>query len=178
MAGMRRILLTGFKPFLDNATNPSGLLSQALGGVVLDVSYQAVDCFLESVDFPSFDFVLCLGLHAGITRPQIERRAYNEKTRKHPDADGVIPEDTRIEKDGPETRETRIDVDALCQVLPYARSEDPGRYLCNYIYYKALGKTGGRALFVHLPPPSKEWPLEKMKSTLETLISLLPDKKA
>ena len=173
MARMKRVLITGFKPFLDNAVNPSGLLSQAIGGIVLDVSYQAVDTFIESTDFSAFDFVLCLGLHAKINHPQIEKCAYNEKTTKHPDADGVIPEDTRIEIGGPEMRKTGIDVDALCQTLPFALSEDPGRYLCNYIYYKVLGKTKGKALFVHLPPLSEGWPLEKMKAAVDNLVTLL-----
>ena len=172
MARMKRVLITGFKPFLNNAVNPSGLLSQALGGIVVDVSYQAVDTFIEDTDFSAFDFVLCLGLYAKIDRPQIEKCAYNEKTTKHPDADGIIPEDTRIEKDGPEMRKTGIDVDALGKALPFALSEDPGRYLCNYIYYKALGKTKGKALFIHLPPLSEGWPLEKMKAAVDHLFVL------
>ncbi|KAL3074953.1 hypothetical protein niasHS_014398 [Heterodera schachtii] len=37
-------------------------------------------------------------------------------------------------------------------VLNIAISEDPGRYLCGYIYYCSLLNLAGRSLFVHIPP--------------------------
>jgi hypothetical protein len=42
--------------------------------------------------------------------------------------------------------------------FPVDVSEDPGRFLCNYIFYRSLrnctnvGGSGNHALFIHVPP--------------------------
>lgn len=54
---------------------------------------------------------------------------------------------------------TGLDLEALQAKLaedpslpPSSLSTDPGRFLCNYVYYKSLGlQPRARALFVHVP---------------------------
>ena len=175
---MARILVTGFKPFLGNQVNPTESLSSSLGGEVLEVSYEAVDAFLRERDLSSFDLVLCLGLHAKSECPRLERFAYNEIGRTHPDVRGFIPPASEIEEGGEGKRMTDIDVDALSLRLREKGygcqpGEDPGRYLCNYIYYGTLGKTGGKALFIHMPPIGEEWTLPRMRAFLDEVLSSL-----
>ncbi len=174
---MQRLLLTGFQPFLDNEENPTETLSRSHGGEVLEVSYEVVDSFLEE-KAKDYDFILSLGLHARSKEPRIERFAYNQKSRTHPDSRGLIPEDPAIAKDGPERLGTTTNVDALLDFVQgkgfeATASEDPGRYLCNYIYYNALAKMKGNALFIHFPPAKEEWPIERMKAFLEAVLEYL-----
>ena len=34
-------------------------------------------------------------------------------------------------------------------------STDPGRYLCDFVFYKSLHSSKGRSLFIHVPPLNK-----------------------
>ena len=174
---MKRVLITGFKPFLNNETNPTEVLSLYKGGIVLDVSYQAVDAFLKQ-DLSGYDLLLCLGLHAKADSPHIERFAYNEITRKHPDMTGITPEDPVIDPHAPASLQTELNVERLCAHLQKEGfdcllSEDPGRYLCNYIYFNALRKTNGKALFIHFPPEKEAWTMERMEAFLDEAIAYL-----
>ena len=171
-----KLLLTGFKPFLDNKANPTESLAMSLGGIVLDVSYKAVDAFFENADLTNVGFLLCLGLNASSSRPHLERFAYNQKSQKHPDADGIIPSNPTIDEKAPGQRETALDIDGLFAELrakdyDCAISEDPGRYLCNYIYFNALQKMDGRALFIHFPNPNESWTLDEMAAFLKDTIA-------
>ena len=174
---VKRILLTGFKPFLDNASNPTETLSLSNGGIVLEVTYQAVDELLTQ-DLSAYDLLLCLGLHAKADKPRIERFAYNEKTNKKPDMQGLVPIDLTIDPKSPARLETELDVNGLVNHLQAKGfdcllSEDPGRYLCNYIYFNALKKKDGRVLFIHFPAETKDWTLEKMDALLKEAIAYL-----
>ena len=162
------ILLTGYGPFLRNKTNPSGQVSSALNGVVLEVSYAKVASFLEREDS---DFLLSLGLHAQATQPRLEVRAQNKVNRVTPDVYGIIPKDYEIEKEEGDLA-TLVDIPELYAHLikkgfPCSISDNAGTYLCNYLYFKALKKKKGNALFIHFPPVSEEWPLERMKAFVE-----------
>ena len=173
-----KLLLTGFKPFLDNRVNPTESLAMSLGGTVLDVSYKAVDDFFENADLANADLLFCLGLNASSSCPHLERFAYNQKSQKHPDAEGVIPLNPTIDETAPERRKTTLDIVGLFAELrakdyECAISEDPGRYLCNYIYFNALQKMDGRALFIHFPNPNESWTLDEMTVFLRDVIAYL-----
>lgn len=166
-----KIIITGFGPFLSNKENPSGEISSSLGGEVLEVSYSAVDSFLKRTDA---DALLCLGLNNKIKQPQLEVRAHNKVQHTTPDINKVILSKDTIEGRAKE-RYTILDVDALHQSLleqgyPCSISTDPGLYLCNYIYFKALGKTKGNTLFVHLPPFNQTWTREYMIAFIKTIL--------
>ena len=166
-----KIIITGFGPFLSNKENPSGEIASSLGGEILEVSYSAVDSFLKETDA---DALLCLGLSNKIEKPQLEIRAHNKVQHNTPDMNGVTLSKNTIEGRAKE-RYTILDVDALHQTLldqgySCSISTDPGLYLCNYLYFKALGKTKGNALFVHLPPFNATWTREYMKTFITTIL--------
>ena len=168
------VTLTGYGPFLTNDTNPSGEIASLLHGKVLEVSYEAVDRFMEQASAEAF---LCLGLNAKATSPRLEVRAYNAVSQEVQDVQGLIPKQANIEGNE-ECRATTIDIPELYSYLlekgfPCSISEDAGRYLCNYIYFKALGK--GKALFVHLPPLSQQWPLTRQKEFVEAILSWMKE---
>lgn len=100
----------------------------------------------------------------------MERCAYNECTFRVPDQHGNQPQQAPISNCNPLSHPcyTQLDLEALQEQLsqdpdlpPVALSTDPGRFLCNYTYYKSLQLSGSQAcplavpqlhaLFVHVP---------------------------
>lgn len=115
-----------------------------------------------------------LGVHGGIELMHLEQRAYNEMDFLVPDERGFQPArhtPIEAESDAPPQRDTRVPVDEACaetsQLVGSGHiqlSLDPGRFLCNYIFFRSLeaiaareasGKTQGLqedAFFLHVPP--------------------------
>lgn len=160
---MKKVLVTGFGPFDGNTSNPSSSSLETLDrddNVTLCpnivVSCKEVDNLLSSID-PSVPRIH-LGLNEKAKSFHIEQFAYNEKNFRIPDMDGLTPVGEVIHVDGPTRIATTMDVHALVseltdQGLQVELSNDPGRYVCNYMYYKSLALTEKRnAIFVHLPP--------------------------
>jgi len=168
-----RIVLTGFGPFGDVSDNPSSELVSDLGKrprtnfayiPQIRVSVSGVKEVVQDMlrlEKPSFETVLVhLGVDTSSTRMKCERFAYNEKNFRIPDEDRVtccnepivIGEVARIE--------TPIDLTKI-EMLDdrIVVSTDPGKYICNLLYYESLF-AGYRSLFIHVPPfaaiPKKE----------------------
>jgi pyroglutamyl-peptidase len=93
----------------------------------------------------------------------LEEIAYNLKDTGEiaggvPDNRGVIAAAVPIDPDAPARRAGSLPLDAIDRALrdlgetPW-RSDDPGRYICNDVFFTAAGAIGpgGRAGFVHLP---------------------------
>jgi len=169
-----RILITGFGPFPGAPVNPTMELVKTLTHLrrpafadviriahIFDVTYAAVDRELPDLIARHRPHALLMfGLAARTPYLRIETRARNAVSMLWPDADGtpirrasIVPgADARTF--GPHTarllqaaRATGIDVRA---------SRDAGRYLCNYLSWRAIEATRrphGPALaaFVHVP---------------------------
>jgi len=188
-----RILITGFGPFPGAPFNPSAALAKALArkrrpalaGIerathVFATTYASVDRDLPKLfaQKQKPDIVLMFGVAGRRRQLCIETRARNAVSLLFPDAGGRRPQHGTIVLRGPA---------ALKGNAPFARlavaaekqarlSRDAGRYLCNYIYWRALEQVRGtRPLvqFVHIPPVSaKPRPLRRSKK-LPTLAQLL-----
>lgn len=159
---MEKILVTGFGPFGHNTSNPSSNSLETLGcgddNIIIcpniEVSCKAVDDYMSSIDVTNMR--IHLGLNEKAKTFKIEQFAYNEKNFPIPDISGLGAAGEAIDVNGPIKRETNMDVHALLSHLVKMEfqveiSDDPGRYLCNYMYYKSLNKNRN-AIFVHLPP--------------------------
>lgn len=170
-----KIVLTGFGVFEGVTLNPTQRLVQRLlqsghdlsdlkildatKSGVLDVSMLEVDkwhCQNSTDDASETKMYIHMGVapYASIT---LEICAYNDCTFRVPDTQGCQPRGKKIVESGTSIERTKIPVDDLSQQLLALGhclniSEDPGRYLCNYIYYKSLISSNGNALFVHVPP--------------------------
>jgi pyroglutamyl-peptidase len=89
----------------------------------------------------------------------IESKAYNEADFRCPDQLGWEPQHEKIVEDGPPAIATTLNVDLLVSRLlsmnhKVRRSEDPGRFVCNWVYYHSLRESlvnDSHSLFIHMP---------------------------
>lgn len=169
-----RILITGFGSFPGARFNPTEQLVQRLARLrrpaltdvdrithIFPVAYAAVDR-----DLPRLlvrhrpDALLMFGLAARTPFIRIETRARNAVTMLWPDADhtrvrrsSIVPGADALTF-GPHT--ARLLRAALSSGVDARMSRDAGRYLCNYLSWRAIETTttpdGPRlAAFIHVP---------------------------
>jgi pyroglutamyl-peptidase len=172
----RRTLVTGFLPFGPHRVNPSALLAETSGRPfeLLEVSYAAVDRFLDSVHARrhAFDRLLMLGLRGSGAAIEIERLARN-LVGPDPDVRGEVRGPGLVEPDAPQTiSETLFGPSAFSAA---SWSDDAGCYLCNYVFYRALRRLPDKRVgFVHVPPhnvipfPAQQLHIARLIESAET----------
>eukprot|EP00871_Galdieria_phlegrea_P002376 jgi/Galph1/3139/GphlegSOOS_G1812.1 len=125
--------------------------------------------------------VIHCGVDASATCFHLEERAYNEATFSCPDESGWQPRHASIDADKPLDSFLMTSLDTKTIALRLEKqhftvkcSQDAGRFLCNWIYYKSLQRAQkekhAQVLFVHFPPCHDE---EKLGMYLEFLYQLL-----
>lgn len=168
------VLLTGFGPFPGAPLNPTGPLAQtlarirrpALSGVrlvphVFPTSYVAVDRDLPRLLAETKpDALLMFGLSSRASCLRVEMRARNALSAMR-DANGECARATCIVSGGPGALAfgnpaLRLSLAATRRGMRAAISRDAGRYLCNYLSWRAIeaaARPGGPKLaaFVHVP---------------------------
>lgn len=186
------ILVTGFGPFPGAPFNPTGhliarlakLRRPALANVtiiphVFQTSYAAVDR-----DLPRLlakhkpDALLMFGLAPRAKVLRIETRARNASG-SFPDTSGRALPGRKIRVDGPPDlampHGSKLLAAARSMKVPAMLSRDPGRYLCNYLCWRASEaaiENGPRlAAFVHVPPVTRAVtrPRRKRRASLDDL---------
>lgn len=164
------VLLTGFGPFREWTVNSSGEVARALAGRaglltrILPVDHEAGAAALRAALAAGEPrLVLCTGL-CPEPRPRLELRARRPQTvaAGTPVHNGVWP--------------WAASLDAIRATGAPARlSGDAGGYVCETVYWTALdARRNGRAVpvaFLHLPPLSATWPLDRHLATVEACLS-------
>lgn len=158
------LLITAFGPFGGRRVNASSLALQAArltGGSfryrILPVDQvEAPRRLADAIRRISPRAILLLGEAAEAPCLRLETQAWNELNFPIPDLSGRRPRARPIARNAPARLSTPVDVPRLRRRLtqaghPVELSEDPGRYLCNQIYFSALHRSGVPAVFVHLP---------------------------
>jgi pyroglutamyl-peptidase len=169
---MMRVVVAGFGPFPGAPFNPSGALAErlarrrrpVLAGLarhahVFATSYAAVDRDLPRLFADEPEIVLLFGLAARRRHVCVETRARNAVSVLFPDASRHRPDDPLIAPGGPDARYGRAPFPRLLAAVrgakvPARASRDAGRYLCNYVYWRALEQANGATplvAFVHIP---------------------------
>lgn len=167
----KKLLVTGFVPFLDFKLNPTEEIAKALDGVtignyevygrVLPVEFnQTAVRALEYFDEIQPDMVIALGLAGGRSKITPERIAINCSDGA-PDNNGVTLQDATIEENGPDGYFSTLPIRSFVNVLkengyPAEISNSAGTYLCNFVMYKLLhhiheNNLQTKAGFVHIP---------------------------
>lgn len=176
--------VTGFGEFRGVSKNPSADIVERLPSAlalsrekadfslirlascdILEVSGKSVKKHLEQIEgsFPASP--PCVALHLGVdtnaTSFRLEQMAYNDATFRCADEQGWQPFNQPIEDNHVAPRQTtlplgRIHKDLTSRGFRVEVSHDPGRFVCNYIYYLSLkmteNKLGMYSLFLHVPP--------------------------
>jgi pyroglutamyl-peptidase len=175
------ILLTGFGPFPGAPFNPTGPLVQTLarqrhrdfGNVrrvahVFPTSYDAVDEELPVLlarERP--DVLLMFGLALRARTLRIETCARNALSLVTRDVSGRLPNGPTIAQNAPPTLPLmaptrKLVMAARATGIPASLSRDAGRYLCNYLCWRAneAAKRNGRLrvfAFIHVPRVNSAW---------------------
>jgi pyroglutamyl-peptidase len=186
------ILVTGFGPFPGAPFNPTGPLVKRLArlrrpsladvkivGYVFPTSYAAVDRDLPRlIARHKPDALLMFGLAPRTKAIRIETRARNTVALL-PDAGRAALNRRAITAGGSGTKALSAPARALLAAaraarVPAALSHDAGRYLCNYLCWRAAeaaAKPGGpqAAAFIHVPRVRRTpVPRARVKSRLLT----------
>jgi pyroglutamyl-peptidase len=176
---MTRILITGFEPFPGAPFNPTGPLVERLLelrrpaldsveriGHVFPVTYGAVDRELpQLIKQHAPDALLMFGLAARTPHVRIETRARNDITTIWPDAGHTRITLGKIMPGGPRALDFGPHTALLLRAaqgtgVPSAASRNAGRYLCNYLSWRAIEQVQGPrnnsqhprlAAFIHVP---------------------------
>lgn len=173
---MTTVLITGFGRFPGAPFNPSGPLAVAVGRRrrpafanirrvvhVFQTSYTAVDRDLPKlIARHKPGIVLMFGLAARTPHMRVESRARNAMSVLFPDVTGFRPNDHAIALGKPALHggapSSLLVLAARQSGMRTRMSRDAGRYLCNYVYWRALeASRSGTPLvqFIHIPPVTR-----------------------
>jgi len=193
-----RLLLTGFGPFPGAPFNPTGPLvarlirlrrpaleEVELSGHIFPVTYAAVDRELAQLLAERRpQALLMFGLAARTPYLRVETRARNAVTTLWPDASHIQVRNGLIEAGaddrpfGPHT--SRLLRAALATGIDARASRDAGRYLCNYLSWRAIEATGRAsgprlAAFVHIPLLGRDGAAAAKPATMPMTLDRLVD---
>jgi pyroglutamyl-peptidase len=193
-----RVLVTGFQPFPadgwhDNvsevavrAIDPSRLRGARVMRLILPVEYdRAAALVRDAIDRCAPDAAISFGQGGGAIA--LEETAYNLKDTGEvaggvPDNRGVIAAALPIDPDAPAERATGLPLDRIAAALEAIgerpqRSDDPGRYICNNVFFVETGVLP-RAGFVHLPYTTSFDPSTRARwgRVAETAVQALSDR--
>jgi len=167
-----RVVIAGFGKFPGVPFNPSAILVRALARrrrpALADVvcsthifatSYAAVDRDLPRLFAGKPDLILIFGVAGRRRYLSIETRARNAQSLLYPDVTGHHPASGTIERGAPAALRGDAPFVLLQNAVrpsrfPARLSRDAGRYLCNYVYWRALAQaraTPALVQFIHIP---------------------------
>ena len=188
------ILLTGFEPFGGSEVNsswetavrvgqrpPKGVCMETL---LLPVSFvRAGKRIREVLREKKFDVLVMLGQRGKGESIDIERIAINMMDASNPDNDGYHPQEQTIVDGGEAAYFSNLPIktlrDALLQKgIPARVSNSAGLYVCNSTYYNALNEIyeqglPTKALFIHLPIISEDFPIEMLTDAILAIIDTI-----
>jgi len=208
MAAARTLLLTGFEPFGGDDFNPSGTLARSLSGQVLPGGVVIESLTLPVSGPPAWrklsreirrtapHWIVATGV-SGRAEISVETTAWNEDDFRIADNAGRQPRGSLILPRGPARLTTGLSLSSCLtgnnpDRLPVFSSTDPGRYVCNHLYYRLLHLTQNpahsahrRALFLHLPctpemqrgPADDRFfhPLKEIQAVVLTILAMIRD---
>jgi pyroglutamyl-peptidase len=157
-------LVVGFTPFGGERVNPSGLTAEAMDGLLLAgrrvigqslpvAGDRAWDQLTQLISAHDPAWILAMGV-SGRGCFSVETGAWNDNAYPIPDDEGqtllgpvMLGEPERLFTKGPARK---LIVRMASAHLPCEISQDPGRYVCNHVYFRLLA-SGRPSIFLHGP---------------------------
>lgn len=182
------IVVTGFGPFGNFKTNASWEGVRGLPEIWEDkdhpviveeipVQYQFVQEHVPTkwlAEEPLF--VVHVGVHGGANKVILEKQAHNDGYTRG-DIDQTCPPDSICVSCGPVLLKSVFDLDKVATEVnknnvgvSVGLSEDPGRYLCDFVYYKSLHGMSGKSLFIHVPDLGKPYSAKQLTQAIAAII--------
>lgn len=201
---MKKLLLTGFEPFLEFPFNPSQVIAEELDGEqignhqvagrILPVEFAKSSAALLDIFYHEKpDVVISLGLAAGRDRITPERVAINCNDGPR-DNQGVVLTDQYIIEEGETAYLSLLPIRKMVNTLnkhnyPAEISNSAGTYLCNNVMYKMLHEINTKQLnvksgFIHIPASHElaikkqnlpSWSIESLIQAITLAIQVLND---
>lgn len=183
-APQSNLLITGFRPFQDRSVNGSQTVAEALDGKVIlehrictevfPVVWKGLDEQLaEALERTTPALVLGLG-EGNKPYPCFEQFALNEA--QGTDEAGKEPHFPPAPITALPVRKTTLGFEREWfsgLPLSFAHSENPGRFLCNHLFYQALSRAEARVGFVHLPVQGDQSSADYVSALIPLLYRLL-----
>lgn len=187
---MMTILVTAFGPFGGRTQNASSLalagVRKAFPGIrtrVLPVdAVIAPSRLIQSMRLIRPDALFMLGEAGGSTGIRLETTAWNELDFRIPDIAGRQYTARPIRRDAPVSLPSTLPLTEIHERLvslghPVTFSQDPGRYLCNQVFFRAMDHLAQNGLaipagFIHLPL-ERDFPTDRAVEAISDLIMML-----
>ena len=193
---------TGFGPFGNITQNPTtelvktiinwkknGEVNWKIGDAqVLEVSAKAADTYVQEIikriderrkeDANTIQIIIHFGVYSGSKEFRLELHGYNEANFRIPDMLNFSPKQKKIKAAFPIEHYFRTifpieKLEVMLKKYPVCLSTDPGRYLCNYIYYSTMYEGYKRdipSIFIHVPE-FKDVCQEKQENFIKDFVS-------
>ena len=189
-----KVLVTGFDPFGGSEVNSSWETAVRVGQLapkdvcmetlLLPVSFmRAGKKIREALREKRPDVLVMLGQRGKGESIDIERIAINMMDASNPDNDGYHPQEQTIVDGGEAAYFSNLPVKTLRDALlhrgiPARVSNSAGLYVCNSTYYNALNEIyeqglPTKALFIHLPIISEDFPIEMLTDAILAIIDTI-----
>ncbi|XP_068740227.1 pyroglutamyl-peptidase 1-like [Montipora capricornis] len=182
------VLVTGFGPFAYHTVNTSWLAVKELpktnlvNSVNLEireipVEYEAVEKEVPAL-WNELKPKLCVhvGVHGFTDNVLLEKCAHNYGYNS-PDESGNKCHHGCCVEGGAEFLSTSLDLEKISAEVMAAKSpclvklsDDAGRFLCDYIYYKSLSIRLGTCAFIHVPRVDSPYSKEELVETLKLVV--------
>ncbi|GAA5124832.1 pyroglutamyl-peptidase I [Luteolibacter yonseiensis] len=183
-----KILVTAFVPFDGRLENASSLALRGLKGLHPEIRTRILP--VDSVIAPARlrqalrlirpDALIMLGEAAGSKEIRLETTAWNELDFRIADNGGRMPRGKAIIKGAPSQLSSTLPLETFREPLeknghPVRFSDDPGRYLCNQVFYTARHDLDANRMtcpagFIHLPL-ARDYPTERSVAALDLMVS-------
>jgi len=181
------ILVSGFKPFLNESINPSQMLVESIqhaqvSTIVLPVEFdRAFEILHHSIEKIKPEIIIMLGQAGGRSKVSLEKVALNWRQTTEKDEAGFCPMTGPITSDARLAVMTSYPIDQLHEYLmqkglPIEISFSAGTFVCNDIYYRTLAHYPEiKSVFIHVPFISEQNHADKPMLQFHSLQNVISD---
>ena len=148
-----KVLVSAFKPFNNNVNNYSmEVLNyiEQVDKIIVDVVYD--NCYKQlstSADLNQYDLIIALGEARMRSELTLEVKAYNLANCSLKDNANILRKDSVIIEGLDGEIDSKVNIELVKDIVAF--STNPGRFVCNNLYFHLLANYPNKSLFIHIP---------------------------